>query len=413
VLIVPAQRLARHVAAVFMIAMLIAIGAVAGPARAADPAPPHDFVPGARSANDTTLAARRQRAQQKLLLGVELERAHEPAAAIAAYRTAVALDPAIAEANYRMGMLYLTVNQVRPAAYCFAQEVKHHPENYQATREFGLTLARLGRNQDALQRLEPLARRLPEDAETWAALGFAYAGANRPGAADSALRRAIRLDPGVSSWHRDLGAVLAAQSRNDEARREYARAAQLDPRDATPWINLGNLERRDSRFDQALAAYREAAARDSLSPLAVEGEAQTLRALHRDAEAGEIYRRWLDRRPDDHNARLEAVRLYGELGRPDVALELARQGVRFDPRSPDAHLILGMALQSGGDWRGSLAELRRAQEYFSGAEDRARVQAVIDALRRSAPDSLRALFAADSAAHQTLDAPVRRGGSAR
>lgn len=408
----PFVRTARRASALLVLALAAAPAPPGTPAlRGLANAAPQDsssrrpsiFFPGPRAPADTSRAARRARSREKLVLGAALERAHEPGAAIAAYRSAVALDPTVPDANYRMGMLFLTVNQVRPAAECFVQEVKHHPENLEAARQLGLAFARLGESRAAVLQLEPLTRRDPRDAESWAALGFAYAGAGRPGAADSALRRAIALRPRVSTWHRDRGVVLAARGRGAAARREYQLAARLDPRDASPWIDLGNLERRDRRFEAALAAYRTAEKRDSLSPLALEGEAKTLRELHRDRDAGAVYRRWLARRPEDHNARLDAVRLYDDLGEADAGLEIARDGVRADPGSPDAHLILGMALQSSGDWRGGLAELRRAEAAFTAPEDRARVRALIGSMRGQAPDALRAFFAADSVTHPIRD----------
>jgi tetratricopeptide (TPR) repeat protein len=388
--------------------------AAATPSSASSPSahdsfPSSIYFPHAPRAADTSLAAEAQRARDKYALGRALERAHEPAAAIAAYRAATSLDPSIPEANYRMGMLFLTVNQLRPAAECFVQEVIHHPSHTDAARELGITYARLGEADKAVLQLEPLTRSNPRDAASWAALGFAYMSAKRTAAADSAFRRALALEPKNASWHRDHGAVLAAEGRSAEARREYQLAQQLDPKDANAWVNLANLERREGHLEAALADYRQAEARDTLSPLALEGQVQTLRQLKRDREAGEVYRRWLRRRPDDHEARLDAVRLWDDLGRNDVSLEIARDGVRANPESPDARLILGMALQSNGDWRRGLAELRTAERKFTTEEDRARVNALIAVMRHSAPDSLRAWFTADSVAHASpLDSPAGR-----
>ena len=358
---------------------------------------------------DTSLAGMQKRAREKLRMGQGLERAGQPAAAILAYQSATQLDPEIPEANYRMGMLFLTRDQLKPAAECFLQEVKHHPDNHAAARQLGITSARLGNSDAAIRELEPLVRRSPNDAEAWAALGFAYMGAKRVPDAEAALRRAIAIKPGVAAWHRDLGVVLASEGNPSAARAEYAQAAKLDPRDATPWINLGNLERRQNRPDAALKAYRTAEARDTLSPLAYEGQVDVLKGAGRNAEAGEVYRRWLDRRPDDHRARLDAVRLYDDLGRSDISLEIAREGVREDPGSPDAQLILGMALQSSGDWRGGLRAMRRGEAAFRAPEDKARARALIGSMRAQAPDSLRAFFDADSVAHpEFLDSPVGR-----
>jgi tetratricopeptide (TPR) repeat protein len=379
------------------------------PARGNTPIPDSSIFFPRPSVVDTTLAGRQKRAREKMRMGRALERANQPAAAIMAYQSAAQIDPDVADANYRMGMLFLTVNQIKPAAECFVQEVKHHPENQAAARQLGIAYARLGDSRAAIHQLEPMVRKHPDDAEAWAALGFAYMGAKRTTEADHALRRALSLRSGVSAWHRDLGVVLASEGKITEARLEYRRAAELDPHDATPWINLGNLERRENRPDAALAAYRAAEVRDTLSPLSLEGQVEVLKGAGRAAEAGDVYRRWLERRPDDHRARLDAVRLYDELGRSDISLEIARQGVREDPHSADAQLILGMALQSSGDWNGGLAAMRKAEAGFRAPEDKSRARSLIGAMRAQAPDSLRDVFLADSLAHpEFLDSPVNR-----
>ena len=410
----PSLALGALACALLTAASVSAARAVPGAAATAAPKPAASapessiFFPKPRAV-DTSLVGMQKRAREKLRMGKALEHAGQPAAAILAYQSATQLDPEIAEANYRMGMLFLSRNQIKPAAECFLQEVKHHPENLAAARQLGIASARLGESDVAIRQLEPMVRRNPNDAEAWAALGFAYMGAKRVRDAEDALRRALTIKPGVSAWHRDLGVVLASQGNPSAARAEYAQAAKLDPHDATPWINLGNLERRQNRPDAALSAYRSAEVRDSLSPLAYEGQVDVLKGAGRAAEAGQVYRRWLDRRPDDHRARLDAVRLYDDLGRTDISLEIAREGVREDPQSADARLIFGMALQSNGDWRGGLRAMRQAEATFRAPDDKARARALIASMRSQAPDSLHDLFTADSLAHpEFLDSPVNR-----
>ena len=100
------------------------------------------------------------------------------------------------------------------------------------------------------------------------------------------------------------------------------------------------------------------------------------------------------------------MRLHEALGRADVALELARDGVRHDPGSADARLILGMALEADGQ----LA--RGGARAAAGRGLRARQRApragagAARTLNRQASDSLRAVFAADSAAARAA-APAR------
>jgi hypothetical protein len=120
----------------------------------------------------------------------------------------------------------------------------------------------------------------------------------------------------------------------------------------------------------------------------------------------EVYRRWLRHHPDHHGARLEAVRLLDEAGREDEALALAREGAAQNRDSGQPHLILGMLLRGHGDTRGALVALRRAEALFwDNPTERERVDRTIAAMRASAPDSLQALFAADSIAAEQRRRP--------
>jgi len=385
--------------------------ALADSASEGAPAPlliPGRSVPGEPPKKDPRVGAREQ-----VQVGLELERRGQPAAAISAYRNAVVLDPTVPEAYYHMGKLFLTVNQFKEAVDCFTQEVAHHPAHAAAGRELGFGLIALGDNTRAIREFEILTRRNPSDAESWDGLAQALVAAQRPREAETAMRRAMRLQPRNAAYVRDYGVALAAQHRLDEARAAYRRAQQMSPRDAGAWLNLANLEAREHRSEAALAAYREALRRDSTSSLAFQGQLEALHELGRDAEAGSLYRALLQRRPRDVTARLDAVRHFISAGRPDIALELARGGVRADDRSGDAHLVLGIALGAAGDPRGGLAELRSAEKLFSRSADRARASAAIVAARRGAPDSLRAFYAEDSIAHPVsavpAPAPTKRG----
>jgi tetratricopeptide (TPR) repeat protein len=385
-----------------LLALVVVIAPVAASPATHDTAesvPAPMLIPGRPGPPDTTSRNRLLHAREQYALGLSLEREGGRPAAIAAYRNAAMLDPAIEDANYRAGMLFLAAGQVAEAVKCFTAEVAHHPGRVEAARELGLGLARMGEKERAIDQLVLLTRRLPKDGASWRALGFAYSVAGRGRDAEMALRRAIALPPELAAEHRDLGALLVTAGRIVDARAEYRRAMALDPKDATTWVNLGNLERMQRRFEPALAAYQDAETRDSTMRFALQGQVQTLHELGRDAEAGAVYRRLLKSQPGDLAARLDAIRLFDGLGRKDVALEIARDGVRYDRNSADARLLLGMALQSSGDTRTALAEMRHAEALFRNDAGRERARRLIRMLHSEAPDSLSVLFEADSLAH--------------
>jgi tetratricopeptide (TPR) repeat protein len=400
--------------------------ACAAPARATEEGPVLHVPPGAQADSiieappaplldpyappppDTTKAARARRARDFVAAGKGFESRNDPASAIASYRSAVLLDETVPDAYHRMGVIFAAAGEDRQARACLATELTHHPGNTPAGRLLGMVLVRTGDTANAVVQLELLTRRDPKDALSWAALGYAYGAAKRPQQAEDALRRSITLDPKLAEAHRDLAVVLANSGRLDAARAEYARAEALDPHDPSSPFNLGNLERRSHRAEPALAAYRRAQRADSTFGLAYQAEAQMLVEADRVTEAGEVYRRWLRIRPDDHNARLDAIRLFERLGRRDIAMELAREAVRVEPRGSAAHLMYGMALASAGRTRESLTELRRARQLAATPDERQEADALIANLRSSAPDSLRTVFEADSLANLPRPRPATK-----
>jgi len=376
-----------------------------------DSAPPESapapfITPGHFEASDSALVSSAAAAREQYRIGRALERS-QPGAAVVAYRNALRIDPDIRDAAYRAGLLMAGVGSNADAAKMFAAEIAHHPDHLDAERELGIAQTRTGQYPEAIGRLESLTRRQPRVDQNWQALGFAYASAGRPKDAEAAIRRAVELPPERGEEHRDLGAVIASQGRDGEARAEYRRAGVLSPRDPSVWINLGNLERRAGRPDSALVDYRRAEACDSSLGLALAAQIEVLRESGRLAEASEVYRRRLARVPADHAARLEAIRLQTEMGRPDLALELAREGVRDAGDQGTSWEIYGMTLAGQGRHREALAQLRRAEQKFRDRPaDAERVRGLIRSLRASAPDSLRGVFAADSAAHAGSRAPA-------
>lgn len=374
------------------------------------------LVPGRSYAPDSLRKTRAQSARTFYQHAIQLEHDGLPQPAMAAYRNAAALDPTIPGVYAHIGRLYEAFGVETEALKAYAEEVRRHPKNRDAARELGLTLSRLGENDRAIQQLDLLVRTNSRDGASWRALGYAYTNAKKFRDAERALRMAIALPPAEAEEYRDLGVLLANRGREAEARTLYARAAQLDPHDGSVFVDLGNLEMRDGRPEAALAKFREAEVRDTSNALAYRAEVLALESLGRDAEVGDAYRRWLHHAPDDEAARLEAVQYFLKTGRRDVALETAREGLRRAPHSGYAHMILGVAEGGSGHTRDAIVEFRRAQGYADVAGDNETTRQALDLLaelKTGAPDSLRALFVADSlemAAAQARVDSLRRAG---
>ena len=362
-------------------------------AQVAEPSPL--IVPGHTGTSEAA-KTRAERVREYLDLGREHEKNGDPVSAVTAYRNAVMLDTTLVGVASHIADILAALGDDRTAVKMYSLELTRNPGDIVAARDLGLALSRLGDHANAIRQLELVSRRAPQDGASWSALGMAYLAADRAKDAETAFNHAIALPPDSAAERRDLGVALAAQGRRTEARASYRRALAMDSKDALTWLDLANLERDAGRLDSALVAYRAASARDTTLGDALKGEAQTLVALGRYQEAGPVYRRWVIVEPMDLGARLETVHYFVQEGRPDIALEVAREALHYDRNSPDAHLLYGFALDASDHKREAMVELRRAERLFATPTGKGRARQLMDTLRGSVSDSLRVVFAADS-----------------
>jgi tetratricopeptide (TPR) repeat protein len=354
-------------------------------------------------APDTTGAAVRKRAREVYARGRALEQQGAYAAAIVSYTDAARMDPSLKGASYRIGLLFAWKRQFDPAARAFREELRRDPESPNAAREYALMLTELGDTTRPVRMLEELTRRDRGDAKAWRALGFAYARVGRYDDAERALKGAIALDSKYAAAWRDLGVIYAERGDEKAARDAYRRALAIDPNEIATLVNLANLDGRAGNHEAALARYRDVEKRDSTYVDAYRGQIRELVVLGREAEAGAVWRHWLQVLPDDE-VREGAARHHLRQGRTDVAVEIAREGVRDAPRAGEPRWLLGEMQLASGDTLAALTSYREAWTRYREPDDRARADASIAALRAAAgTDTLRARLAADSVRYARAD----------
>ncbi len=356
---------------------------------------------------DTAIASARRRARETFGRGLMLEEQKAYSGAIVSYTNAARMDPTLRGPSFRIGLLYASRQQWDPAARAFREEMRRHPNDRAATKEYALMLVELGDTTRPVRMLEQLTRQAPGDASLWRALGFAYGRRSRYADAEKALRGSVALDANSAKAWRDLGVVLAARDKPREAREAYRRALVADPRDESSLVNLANLESRLGDHARALEHYHAAERLDSTQARAYRGQIRELVALDREADAGEVWRRWLARAPHDSEIREGTARHFARQLRADVALAVAREGVRLAPGSGEAWWLMGEVHVLAADAGAALAAYREAGRRFKNPADLARVESSITALRVTAPDSLRARFAADSVEYARPDSTRR------
>jgi tetratricopeptide (TPR) repeat protein len=222
----------------------------------------------------------------------------------------------------------------------------------------------------ALARFEYAVAKDPSFARGWAALAEAYdyttAFVGRNWAedaqrAETAARRAIKLDPNLASGHAML-AVIEFYLKWDFAAAErcYRRALELDPRNQWAVVEYADLLRVQHRFDDAASLVRRTRGLLPAVPVLAVKEAE--------------------------------IQL--DQSRADAALLTANEAMRLNQDYRRTHLALGMAWEAKGNYEQALASYRTA--LAMNQEDRHVLPAIGYLLartgrRREAADILRRL----------------------
>ncbi len=177
--------------------------------------------------------------------------------AVNAIEKALQLDPDLAEAHARLGLLILSFNQepVRAAEH-FSKAMKLNPNDPAALQGMANFAVYIGENQTAIDFGEAAVLRDPVDASLHLKLGDYYRAAGRTEDALSAYRVAMNLNPEISGGHYKLGTALLISGEPEQALVQFEQ--ELDPeyklKGRTSCLHTLN---RMEEFEASLAQLRD------------------------------------------------------------------------------------------------------------------------------------------------------------
>jgi tetratricopeptide (TPR) repeat protein len=151
-------------------------------------------------------------------------------AAEAAYRAAVAANPAAARVRYALGLVLYKQRRYAEAALEFDRELTLNPDYPPALYYRAVLELDRGAPDAALPVLLRLTRLVPGHADAWRDLGRAWLDRDNPGSALTALEQALTLEPEDPRAHYLRGRALGRSGRGAEAQAAFDRAAELNQR---------------------------------------------------------------------------------------------------------------------------------------------------------------------------------------
>lgn len=172
---------------------------------------------------------------------------------------------------YWLGRLDYNQRRYEEAARKLGRATELDQRSARIWDSLGLAFDMQGQNDKALNALQKAAtlNRAEPHPSPWPVhdLGFLLLRMDEPQEAESALREALRYDPGLAQAHYHLGRALDKENRDAEAIDEYSAAVSADKTAPEPCYSLAMLYRKLGRDHEAEAMFEEYKTRKKAEPL--------------------------------------------------------------------------------------------------------------------------------------------------
>jgi protein O-GlcNAc transferase len=293
------------------------------------------------------------------LLGLIAHQTGHDAAAVDLIQQAIALRGDVADFHHDLGLLRQRLGHRGGAIDAYSRAVELNPAHAQAQHSLGYLLVESGESRRAIEVLRRALELLPTDAEVHANLGWALLNAEEVAAAAAELRIAISLQPTLATAHNNLGMAAYRQHQLEAAAASFHTAIRINPQLAIAHRNLGVVLQKQGRLPEALRHCREAV---RLQPELAQGQLDlgvTLLMMGETTEAVATLQTAIRLKPDSavvYNTLGGALRTQGHL---DAAIAAWEEALRLKPDYADAINNLGLAHLDRGEVALAIADYRR------------------------------------------------------
>jgi tetratricopeptide (TPR) repeat protein len=327
------------------------------------------------------------------VLGLVLERSGRSAEALACLDEALRLVPDDANCHNLRGNVLCTLKRQTEACRSYEAALAVAPDAA-VLNNLGTALQELGRNDDALVRLEQARQLDPDCVDIHYNIGNALLALGRPVEAEASYLRALARQPGHRRSLVNLAAILKDAGRYGDAELCLKQAVRLAPNDADLQAGMAMLLHDMGRIDESAAACEQGLAIDPGHPDCLVGRARIHADEGRFAEAEADFRQALARRPR-MAAALAGLAGLRRMSHADAAwLNDARQALAapLDRRSAsELHFALGKYHDDVGEYDAAFDHYRQANALKKAGRapfDRQRWATTVDRLIASCPASL-------------------------
>jgi protein O-GlcNAc transferase len=290
------------------------------------------------------------------------------AAAVDAYRKALAIHPGYAAAHQPLAGALMSLQRPAEALDAVDKLLALKPGNAEVLCQRGAALAAMGRTADSADAYRRAIATRPDLLRAHFGLGNALASLGRIEEAIETFRAVLAGRPEVDAAHYNLGSMLANAGRTEEGIASLRQALALNPRHVKAHNNLGNALLSLNRAREACASFNRAVAVAPGYAEAHNNRGIALVALGRKDEAIEAYRKALEIRPEFVEAHNNLAHVLRMADRRAEALASYEKVLALNPGHAYAPGMLVSTAAAICEWRGRAERIQRLVDGMRAGE---------------------------------------------
>jgi len=259
-----------------------------------------------------------------------------------------------------LGDAWKNTGNPKAAVAAFEHAIRLRPNSVTALQSLAASLKTLGKVSQSEQMLNRTLHFAPLDASVWYQYGMLEAELGRTGSAVDKLQKALALNPDLPEGYMSLASLFVREAQLDHAETALQRALSIDPYDAAAYNVMGRVLAGKNETSTALYNFQKATQlRPNYGPYLYDYALALVRAQRLDEGRAQAQAAV---NADPKLAQSHAL-LGGLLARDQRLAEAASEyqyAVKLQPDFNLVHLDLGLILAAQGDLQSATEHLRKA-----------------------------------------------------
>lgn len=341
----------------------------------------------ARAAWETVVKAEPRNGRAYAQLGLLEARQEHYAEAIADYRKAEALNPAIPQLKLNLGLAYFKSGEFQSASKVFEAELAKHPRGSDGARlTILMGMSHYGAREygAAIPYLKEAAAADPRNLPLRLSLAHCYLWTKQLDATLEVYREILNIDPDSAEADMIAGEALDEKGNKDEAIHQFQAAVLANPKEPNVHFGLAYLLWTLKRYDEALPEFYAELQNDpkNYQAMLYLGDLYVRTGAY--DKAREVLEKAAPYEGSDPLLHLDMGIVYQEAGDKERAAQELAETIKLEPESVNAHFRLGQVYRSMGKKNESKAEFAKASSLNKNTDESVHKR-IEDANARPAP----------------------------